>query len=243
MYPIIKKEIRQFFSSLTGYITILLFLLITGLYLFVLKDSNIFDFGYATLSAFFNFAPWVFIFIIPALSMKSISEELKSGTMEILRTLPVSSWQIVMGKYFANLFIILFCLLFTFLYVLTIHSLAASGGIDTGGIMGSYIGLILLAALFLAISIWCSGLSSNTIVVYLLSAFFCVVLYFGFLAISELPFFLGNGDYFIEQLGIDFHYQSLSRGVIDSRDIVYFIALIFFFLFLCKNRIQNKINA
>lgn len=240
MYPIIKKEILSFFSSLTGYLVITLFLVVNGLYLFILKDSNLFDYGYATLSAFFSLAPWVFIFIIPALSMKSISEELKSGTIEILRTLPVSPWQIVMGKYFANLIIVIFCLLFTFLYVFTVLALSATGEIDMGGTIGSYIGLFLLAAVFLAISIWCSGYSSNTIVVYLMSAFLCSVLYFGFMAISQLPFFFGKGDYFIEQLGIDYHYQSLSRGVIDSRDVIYFISLIFLFLYMCKNRIQNK---
>lgn len=240
MFSIAKKEIHQFFSSLTGYITIILFLLVNALYLFTLKDSNIFDFGYATLSAFFNFAPWIFIFIIPALSMRSISDELKSGTFEILKTLPLTNWQIVLGKYLANLSIILIAILPTLLYVITIYSLSSSGGIDTGGIIGSYIGLFLLAAVFAAISIWCSSLSSNAIVVFLMSAFACLILYFGFSAISKLPVFFGNGDYIIEMLGIDFHYQSMSRGVIDTRDMVYFISIIFFFLFATKMKLHKN---
>lgn len=240
MLSIAKKEIHQFFSSLSGYITILMFLLMNALYLFVLKDSNIFDFGYATLSAFFNLAPWIFIFIIPAFSMRSISDELKSGTFEILKTLPLTNWQIVLGKYLANLSIILIAILPTLLYVITIHFLSSSGGIDTGGIIGSYIGLFLLAAVFAAISIWCSSLSSNAIVVFLMSAFACLILYFGFSAISKLPVFFGNGDYIIEMLGIDFHYQSMSRGVIDTRDVVYFISIIFFFLFATKMKLHKN---
>ena len=240
MISIAKKEIYQFFSSLTGYITIILFLVVNALYLFTLKDSNIFDFGYATLSSFFAFAPWIFIFIIPALSMRSLSDELRSGTFEVLKTLPLTNWQIVLGKYMANLSIILIALIPTALYVITIHSLSSSGGIDTGGIIGSYIGLFLLASVFAAISLWCSSLSSNAIVVFLISAFACLILYFGFSAISKLPMFFGNGDYLIEMLGIDFHYQSMSRGVIDTRDVIYFISIIFFFLFATKIRLNKN---
>jgi ABC-2 type transport system permease protein len=240
MITIAKKELHQFFSSLTGYITIILFLIINALYLFVLKDSNIFDFGYATLISFFEFAPWIFIFLIPALSMRSFSDEFKSGTFETLQTQPLTKWQIVLGKYSAILLVIIIALIPTLLYVITIHSLSSTGGIDSGAITGSYIGLFFLAAVFAAISTWCSSLTSNAVIAFLLSAFACIILYFGFTAISKLPVFTGNADYYIEMLGIDFHYQSISRGVVDTRDIIYFLSVIFLFLFVTQKNLINK---
>jgi len=240
MIPLIKKELHQFFNGFTGYISIILFLLVNGLYLFVLKDSNIFDFGYATLAKFFELAPWIFIFLIPALSMRSFSEEYKTGTFEILQTRPLTKWQIVSGKYFSVLSVIVIALIPTLLYVYTIQSLSAAGGIDSGGISGSYIGLIFLAAVFAAISIWCSALTSNAVIAFLSGAFACLILYFGFNAISQLPVFTGNADYYIQMFGIDFHYRSISRGVIDSRDIIYFLSLIFLFLFATKKNLTKK---
>ncbi|RNI37929.1 gliding motility-associated ABC transporter permease subunit GldF [Hanamia caeni] len=240
MISIAKKEFYQFFSSLTGYITIILFLLVNAIYLFVLKDSNIFDFGYATLSSFFDLAPWVFIFLIPALGMRSFADEFKSGTFETLKTSPLTKWQIVGGKYVAILAVIVIALIPTFLYIITIHSLSSSGGIDSGAITGSYIGLFFLASVFAAITLWCSGLTSNAVIAFLLSAFACIVLYFGFSAISKLPVFSGNADYYIEMIGIDFHYQSISRGVLDTRDIVYFVSVIFLFLFSTQKILIKK---
>lgn len=240
MISIAKKEFYQFFSSLTGYITIILFLLVNAIYLFVLKDSNIFDFGYATLSSFFDLAPWVFIFLIPALGMRSFADEFKSGTFETLKTSPLTKWQIVGGKYAAILAVIIIALIPTFLYIITIHSLSSSGGIDSGAITGSYIGLFFLAAVFAAITLWCSSLTSNAVIAFLLSAFACIVLYFGFSAISKLPVFTGNADYYIEMIGIDFHYQSISRGVLDTRDIVYFLSVIFLFLFSTQKILIKK---
>jgi len=240
MISIAKKEFYQFFSSLTGYITIILFLLVNAIYLFVLKDSNIFDFGYATLSSFFDLAPWVFIFLIPALGMRSFADEFKSGTFETLKTSPLTKWQIVGGKYAAILAVIIIALIPTFLYIITIHSLSSSGGIDSGAITGSYIGLFFLAAVFAAITLWCSSLTSNAVIAFLLSAFACIVLYFGFSAISKLPVFSGNADYYIEMIGIDFHYQSISRGVLDTRDIVYFLSVIFLFLFSTQKILIKK---
>ena len=240
MISIAKKELHQFFSSLAGYITIVLFLVINALYLFVLKDSNIFDFGYATLVSFFEFAPWIFIFLIPALSMRSFADEFKSGTFETLQTRPLTQWQIVLGKYVAILLVIIISLIPTLLYVITIHSLSSTGGIDGGAITGSYIGLFFLAAVFAAISIWCSSLTPNAVIAFLLSAFACIILYFGFTAISKLPVFTGNADYYIEMLGIDFHYQSISRGVLDTRDLIYFLSVIFLFLFATQKKLNKK---
>jgi ABC-2 type transport system permease protein len=240
MVSIIKKELHQFFSSLTGYITIILFLLVNGLYLFVLKDSNIFDFGYATLDKFFELSPWIFIFLIPALAMRSFSDEYKTGTFELLRTRPLTRWQIVLGKYFAVFIVILIALLPTVIYIYTIHSLSAAGTIDGGGIAGSYIGLVFLAAVFASICLWCSGLTSNAVIAFLVGAFACIILYFGCNAISKLPVFSGNADYYIEMLGIDFHYRSISRGVVDTRDLVYFLSVIFLFLFATQKNITKN---
>ncbi|HEY5464608.1 MAG TPA: gliding motility-associated ABC transporter permease subunit GldF [Hanamia sp.] len=240
MIFIAKKELHQFFSSLTGYITIILFLIVNALYLFVLKDSNIFDFGYATLSPFFDLAPWIFIFLIPALAMRSFADEFKTGTFETLQTRPLTNWQIVLGKYVAIVVVIVIALLPTILYVITIHSLSSAGDIDSGAIMGSYIGLFLLASVFAAISTWCSSLTSNAVIAFLLSAFACIILYFGFGAISKLPVFTGNADYYIEMLGINFHYQSISRGVVDSRDVIYFLSIIFLFLFATQKNLNKK---
>ena len=240
MISIAKKELYQFFSSLTGYITIILFLLVNALYLFVLKDSNIFDYGYATLNSFFDLAPWVFIFLIPALGMRSFADEFKSGTFETLKTSPLTKWQIVFGKYLAIIFVIIIALIPTILYVVTIQYLSSTGGIDTGAITGAYIGLFLLASVFAAITTWCSSLTSNAVIAFLLSSFACIIIYFGFSAISKLPVFTGNADYYIEMLGIDFHYQSISRGVLDTRDIIYFFSVIFIFLFATQKNLNKK---
>ena len=240
MFSIARKELHQFFSSLTGYITILLFLLVNGLFLFVLKDSNIFDFGYATLDKFFELAPWILLFLIPAITMRTLSDEFRTGTFEILQTRPLSRWQIILGKYFAVLTVILFSLLPTLIYVFTIRSLSATGSIDSGGITGSYIGLFFLAAVFSAIGLCCSGLTNNAVIAFLISAFACLVLYFGFNSISKLPMLQGSADYYVEMLGIDFHYRSISRGVVDTRDIIYFLSIISFFLMLSVKNLRKK---
>lgn len=240
MWSVCKKEISQFFSSLTGYIAIILFLLINGMFLFVLQDSNIFDYGYASLDSFFDLAPWVLLFLVPAITMRSFSDEFKSGTFEILKTKPVSSRYIVAGKYVSILLVIFISLLPTLLYVITIKSLSANGIIDIGGITGSYVGLYMLSMVFVAISLCCGSFTSNSIVSFMLSAFACLLLYFGFRSISSLAVFTGNADYYIEMLGIDFHYRSMSRGVIDSRDIIYFISLIALFLFITEKKLNRR---
>ncbi|MBK6378514.1 MAG: gliding motility-associated ABC transporter permease subunit GldF [Chitinophagaceae bacterium] len=240
MWSICKKELNQFFSSLTGYIAIILFLLINGVFLFVLNDSSIFEFGYASLDKFFELAPWVLMFLVPAITMRSLSEEFRAGTFEILKTKPLSSWQIVWGKYFSILIVLLLAILPTIIYIITIKALSAQGGIDGGGILGSYIGLFFLVAVFAAIGLCCSGFTSNAVVAFLISAFSCLILYFGFNALSKLPFFENGADYYIEMLGIDFHYRSISRGVLDTRDLVYFISIIFIFLLTTVKNLHKK---
>lgn len=240
MWSICKKECNQFFSSLTGYIAIVLFLLINGLFLFVLQDSSIFEYGYATLEKYFELAPWVLLFLVPAITMRSISEEYKSGTFETLQTRPLTPLQIVAGKYIAVLLILILAIAPSILYVFTIQSLSAGGDIDFGGLIGSYLGLFLLSACFAAISLCCSGHTSNAVVAFLLSSFVCVIVYFGFGAISKLTFLKGKADYYIEMLGIDFHYRSISRGVLDTRDLVYFFSIIFISLFITQKKISTK---
>jgi ABC-2 type transport system permease protein len=240
MWSICKKELHQFFSNLTGYIAIILFLLVNGLFLFVLKDSNLFDFGYATLDSFFDLAPWILIFLVPAVTMRSLSEEFKSGTFEILQTRPLTKWQIVSGKYLSVLLVLVFVIVPTFIYIFTIKSLSAGGGIDTGGIAGSYIGLFLLAAVFASIGLCCSSFTSNSVAAFLISAFACLLLYFGFNAVSKLPVFQAGADYYIEMLGIDFHYHSVSRGLLDTRDIIYFASLIILFLLITISKLVKR---
>lgn len=240
MWSICKKELKQFFSNLTGYIAVILFLLVNGLFLFVLKDSNIFDFGYASLGKFFELAPWVLLFLVPAITMRIFADEFRSGTFETLITKPLNRWQIVMGKYLSVLVILVIVILPTLIYVITIKSLSVQGNIDSGGIAGSYIGLFFLASVFASIGICLSSLTQNAVVAFLISAFACLVLYFGFNALSQLPLFSGGMDYYTEMAGIDFHYQSISRGVLDTRDMVYFLSLIFLFLLITVKNLQRR---
>ena len=240
MWSICKKDLHQFFSSLIGYIAIILFLLTNGIFLFVLKESNLFDYGYATLDKFFDLSPWILLFLVPAVSMRSLSEEFRTGTFEILQTKPLSKWQIVLGKYYALLLVLLFVIVPTFIYIITIKSLSSVVSIDLGGIIGSYIGLFLLVSVFAAISLCYSSFTNNAVVAFLVSSFVCLILYFGFNAISKLPVFQGKADYYIEMLGIDFHYRSVSRGLLDSRDILYFFSLILLFLLITVRNLNKR---
>lgn len=230
---------RQFFSSLTGYIAIIFFLVLTGAILFVLP-GNIFDFGYATLDKFFQIAPWILLVLIPAITMRSFAEEFKTGTYEVLQTIPITRWQLLSGKYFASLLVVLVAIIPTLVYPVSLQQLSAFGGIDTGGTAGSYIGLILLSACFVAIGTCCSSLTSNAVVAFITSAFLCVLVYGAFTAISKIPAFEGGADYWLEMLGIDFHYRSISRGVVDTRDIIYFISVIAFFLLITHRNLLKR---
>lgn len=239
MWPICKKELRQFFSSLTGYIAIIVFLLVNGLVLFVFRN-NIFESGYATLDAFFSFAPWILLFLIAAITMRSFSEEFRGGTFEILGTRPLSKWQVVTGKFFGSFIVAIVALIPTLVYYFTINHLASTTGIDAGAAAGSYTGLLLLTAVFTSIGICISSFTTNSVVAFIISLIACTFLYFGFSAISQLQVVSGSAGYFIEMLGIDFHYQSISRGVIDTRDVVYFLSLIFFFLLITRQNLQKR---
>lgn len=240
MWSICSKELRQFFGSLTGLIAISAFLLLNGLMLFVFPDSNIFDFGYATLERFFDLAPWILLLLIPAITMRTFSDEFRVGTYEILQTQPIGRWQIVTGKFLGSLFIVAIALVPTFVYVASIQSLSEGGGLDTGATIGSYIGLLLLGAVFTSIGTCCSSFTNNAVVAFILSGFGCFLLYNGFNAISRISSFTSGADYYIEMLGIDFHYRSVSRGVLDTRDLVYFLSVIFLFLFWTNRNLARR---
>lgn len=241
MWAICKKEFRQFFSNLTGYIAIILFLLLNGLFLFVFSNFNILEFGYATLENFFTLAPYILLLLIPAVTMRLLADEWRSGTMELLQTKPLTAFQISLGKYIAALLVVCIALLPTLVYVVSISNLAETGtSLDGGGLIGSYIGLFFLSAGFAAISLCTGSFTNNSVVAFLLAAFFCFLLYNGFDALSKLPVFQSGADYYLQQLGMDYYYRSLSRGVIDSRDILYFLSLIFLFLLITAKRISRK---
>lgn len=239
MWSVCKKELRQFFSSLTGYIAIIVFLLANGLVLFVFRN-NILDYGYASLDDFFSFAPWVLLFLVPAITMRSFSDEFKTGTFEILQTRPLSSWQIVTGKFFGNLTVAVIALLPTLVYYLTINHLASAAGIDSGAAAGSYLGLFLLTAVFIAIGICISSFTSNSVIAFIISLIGCILFYYGFTAISQLGAFQNGADYYIDMFGINFHYQSISRGVLDTRDVIYFLSVIVFFLLVTRQNLRRR---
>ena len=240
MWSIYKKEFNSFFSSLVGYVVIGFFLLIMGLMLWVFPDFSILEYPYASLEPLFNLAPTILTFLIPAITMRAFAEEKSSGTIEFLLTKPISRWKLVWGKFLSNYTLVLFTLVPTLLYFITIMALAASEDmIDKGTIISSYIGLFLLAALFTALGLFASSLGANQIVGFILGVFLCFLVYWGFDFISSLSIFVGNADYAIQQLGIDSHYQSIKRGVLDSRDLLYFISATIFFIYLSKLMIEE----
>ncbi len=235
MYSIYKKEIVSFFSSLLGYIIIVVFLVMTGLFMWVFPETSILAYNYATLDQLFTIAPMVFLFLVPAITMRSLAEEKQKGTIEFLYTKPLKDRDIILGKYLANVTLVLFALLPTGIYYYSVYHLGSPpGNLDSGGILGSYIGLFLLASVFVAIGMWASSLTENQVVAFVIGAFLSFIFYWAFSLIADLPFWSGTLSYFIERIGIDHHYTSISRGVLDSRDILYFLTMIFLFLYATK---------
>lgn len=231
MIAVFRKEIGAFFSSIVAYLFIGVFLLLTGFVLFVYPQSSLLDSNYASLQALFDNAPLLFLFLIPAITMRSFAGEQQEGTLEFLATKPIRFGEIVLGKYLASLSLAVFALLPTLVYAWTVYELGAPrGNLDLGALAGSYIGLLLLAAVFTATGIFASALAGNQIAAFVLAALLCFVLLNGFDFVGQLPVFSGKGDDIVEMLGIQYHYRSLSRGVLDSRDLVYFFSLIAFFL-------------
>jgi ABC-2 type transport system permease protein len=241
MYSIFRKELNLFFSSVIGYVVIILFLMLNGLFLWVIpNNNNILEFGYASLDKYFEMAPWVLLFLIPAVTMRSFADEFRGGTIEMLFTKPVTTFQIVCGKYLASLVLVIAAILPTLLYIVTVSKLATQGSVlDYGGIAGSYIGLTMLAASFTAIGVFASSLTSNQVVSFLISLFLCYLLYMGFDFIANMKSVEGTLDYLLSLIGMAFHYDALSKGVIDSRDMVYFLTIIFFFIIMTKTALES----
>ncbi|TYB79790.1 gliding motility-associated ABC transporter substrate-binding protein GldG [Bizionia myxarmorum] len=237
MFAILKKEINAFFASSIGYLVIAIFLILNGLFLWLFQgEFNILDNGFADLSSFFLLAPWILLFLIPAVTMRSFSDEKKQGTLELLLTKPVSLIKIVLGKYLGAFILILLALLPTLLYVYTVYQLGNPiGNIDFGSTFGSYLGLLFLAAAYTAIGIFASSLSDNQIVAFIIAIFLCFFFYIGLEGIADF-----TNSNFIDQLGMSAHYKSISRGVLDTRDVLYFISIISFFLFVTVRFISTK---
>ncbi|MFH4968154.1 gliding motility-associated ABC transporter permease subunit GldF [Gaetbulibacter sp. M240] len=237
MLSILKKEINSFFASPVGYLVIAIFLVLNGLFLWLFKGNfNILDYGFADLSAFFLLAPWILIFLIPAITMRSFSDEKKQGTLELLLTKPISISHIILGKYFAALALIIIALIPTLLYVYTVYQLGnPMGNIDLGSTMGSYFGLFFLVAAYTAIGVFASTFSSNQIVAFISAVFLCFFIYAGFEGIADFTF-----SDFIDQLGMKYHFNSMGRGVLDTRDIIYFLSITIFFLMLTKLTVNSQ---
>ena len=235
MYALFKKEISNFLSSLIGIMVIVVFLLITGLFLWVFQsDFNLLTYGYANLDGLFILAPWVFLFLVPAVTMRSFAEENRTGTIEMLSTKPLSDWQIIWAKFLASVALVLLALIPTAVYYFSVYRLGfPMGNLDTGGILGSYIGLFLLSASFVSIGIFCSSITNNQILAFILSVFICGFMYIGFEFIYSLSLF-GPIDLFIQRLGMAAHYSSISRGVVDTRDVLYFLSVMAVFLCMTK---------
>ena len=233
MIAVFRKELNSFFSSLIGYLAIAVFLLILGLAMWVIPSTSILDYRYATLEQLFGIAPLIFSFLIPAITMRSFSEEMQTGTIEFLSTKPIGEWNIILGKFLASLCLLLFALLPTALYYYTVYQLGSPpGNIDAGAVLGSYFGLLLLGATFIAIGLFASSLTRAQILAFILGMTICLFLFFAFDAFSELPVFYGKTDDIVQMLGMNYHYESISRGLVDSRDLLYFFSLILFFLYL-----------
>ncbi|MFQ3238160.1 MAG: ABC-2 type transport system permease protein [Olleya marilimosa] len=237
MLAILKKEINSFFASPIGYLVIAIFLLLNGLFLWVFKgEFNILDNGFADLSTFFLLAPWILIFLIPAVTMRSFSDEKKQGTLELLLTKPISTLQLVLGKYFGALLLIIIALLPTLLYVYTVYQLGnPMGNLDFGSTLGSYFGLLFLVAAYTAIGVFASTISDNQIVAFIVAVFLCLFFYIGFEGIADV---ISSNT--VEQLGMNAHYKSMSRGVLDTRDLIYFLSVTILFIALTKFNIKKQ---
>lgn len=239
MLAILKKDFFSFFASPIAYVILSVFLLINGLFLWILQnDFNILQAGFADLNSFFYLIQWVFIFLIPSITMKMMADEYKSGTIELLKTKPILLWEIILGKFLAALLLVIISLLLTGVYIYTLYVLAnPMGNIDFGVIIGSYFGLLLLAFAYTAIGIFTSSLNPNQLISFILSVVISYFLYFGF---EHLNQFFDTDTFYIQQLGMHHHYKSIAKGVIDTRDLIYFLSITFFFLYLTKLKLSYE---
>ncbi|MFM2225577.1 MAG: gliding motility-associated transporter permease subunit GldF [Bacteroidota bacterium] len=241
MLAIFRKEITVFFSSLIGYITMGVFLIALGLFVWLFTESSVLQSGYANIDALFTTAPLILLFLIPAITMRSLAEENKNGTIELLTTRPLTDWQIITGKYLAALALYAISLLPTLVYYYSVYHLAQPvGNIDNGALIGSYFGLFMLGATFTAIGIFSSSLTSNQVVAFITALSFCFIMYMSFDYIAKLPGIFGKFDFYVQQIGINSHYTAVSYGVIDVRDVIYFLSVIVLFLFGTKTVMNSR---
>lgn len=241
MFKLYLKEIKDFLNSLIGIIVVAVFLTVNALFLFVFPGQfNILETGYADLSPLFILAPWMFMFLVPAITMRSFSEEERTGTIELLLTKPITEWQIVVAKFSAGVTLVFFSLLPTLLYYYTVYQLGSpQGNLDVGATWGSYLGLLFLACSFVAIGIFSSSLTNNQIIAFITAVFFSFFIYIGFEQIANFSDF-GTLDSYLINLGINEHYISMSRGVIDTRDLIYFLSLSFLFLIMSQLKLESR---
>ncbi|MCC6372831.1 MAG: gliding motility-associated ABC transporter permease subunit GldF [Bacteroidia bacterium] len=244
MFTLYLKEIRSFLSSLVGYVAIGVFITLIGIFMWVLPSEgggyNVLDNGFANIDPLFFIAPWVYLFLIPAITMRSFSEEKKSGTIELLLTRPLTDLQIVLAKYLAGVSLVVVSLLPTLIYYYSVHTLGAyKGNIDTGGMWGSYIGLLFLGAGFVAIGIFASAIAENQVIAFIMALLLCFFCYIGFDFIADSGVF-GKYDALFKGLGINDHYVSMSRGVIDTRDVLYFVSVVALFNLLTKLVLESR---
>ena len=240
MIQIFKKEFSGFLHSLIAYIVIGVFLIGVGLPVWVFPETSVLESGYADLSVLFSLAPYVFMFLIPAITMRSFAEEKKMGTLEFLFTKPLTDWQVILGKYLAAFALMTIAVLPTLVYYFSVRVLGDPvANIDTPGVMGSYIGLILLGGVFCSIGIFASAISPNQIVSFLVAAMLSFILYYGFDSLAQLVG-LGSSALMVKQLGILYHFDSLGKGLIDSRDLIYFVSVAAIMLLLTKTVLSSR---
>lgn len=240
MIRVLTKEFNSFLNSLIAYVVIGVFLTGMGLLMWVFPETSVLDYGYADMDTLFSLGPYVFIFLIPAITMRSFAEERKSGTMELLLTKPLTDWDIILGKFLACFLLVLFALLPTVIYYFSVSALGnPAGNIDTPGVIGSYIGLALLAGVFCSVGIVASSTTSNQIVAFILAAFLCFIVFSGFESMSTLNVWSSNA-LLIKQFGILYHYEALSKGLVDSRDVIYFISVGALMLLISKIILSSR---
>ena len=242
MWSICKKEWTQYFSSLTGYLIISFYLVVNGLLLFVIPNYNLLDFGYASLQVYFDFAPWFLLLLVPAITMRSFSDEFKQGTYEVLHSLPFSSLQLVLGKLLGSLLIVIAAIAPTIFYAVVLDALSATGGIDWGATFGSYIGLIFLGAVYTAVGVFASSLTKNSAIALLVSIIISILLLQSFDWLSTVSFFANGYDFYIKQLGLSLHYNNMSKGLIKMTDLIYFISILVLFILGTIENLKGKIK-
>lgn len=240
MIYVLFKELNTFLNSLIAYVVITVFLTGLGLLVWIFPETSVLNYGFSSLETLFVTAPYVFMFLIPAITMRMFAEEKKQGTLEILLTRPLTDWQIILGKYFSAFIIVLLSLIPTLFYYYSIYNLGNPvGNIDTAGVAGSYIGLLMLGAVFVSIGIFSSSVTENQIIAFVIAVFISFLYYTGFSSFASIDVW-GRSSLLLEQVGLLYHYDSVSRGLVDSRDMIYFLSVIVFMLLLTKLSLESR---